>query len=253
MANLNSFKKGSRKPFNLDFEWDIRGVIQSLFNAPLRGVAYHFVNSYTIVQANNLIRLNKLLNNDILICDGKPLFLFLKYQNQTVQQIRGADFMRDVIRQSPPEIKHFFLGSTDLVLDSLITNLKKINVELNVSGSIAPEYKLDFYDSLPLWTQSILAAKATVVWVGLGTPKQDFVVHELAKRAAVHFIAVGAAFDFLAGNVRESPRIFQVMGLEWLFRLMLEPRRLFKRYLFGNFKFLYILIVEMFFRRHSRF
>ena len=90
-----------------------------------------------------------------------------------------------------------------------------------------------------------LAARITsvapqIVWVGLGTPKQDFVAARLVAATNVTCVAVGAAFDFLAGTKREAPGWVQWCGLEWLFRLMTEPRRLWRRYLLGNARFLRI-------------
>ena len=85
-------------------------------------------------------------------------------------------------------------------------------------------------------------SKAQVVWVGLGTPKQDFVVHEISKQMPITAIAVGAAFDYLAGTLAETPKVIQKIGFEWLYRLIKEPRRLWRRYLLGNIKFIWISI-----------
>lgn len=76
------------------------------------------------------------------------------------------------------------------------------------------------------------------MWVGLGTPKQDFVSTALAERLSVPCVGVGAAFDFAAGSVREAPLWIQNSGLEWLYRLASEPRRLWRRYVFGNVRFI---------------
>ena len=85
----------------------------------------------------------------------------------------------------------------------------------------------------------IHGAAAQVVWVGLGTPKQDVFVDRFRGRIGVPLVAVGAAFDFLAGTKRMAPRWMQQRGLEWLYRLASEPRRLWKRYLVGNTVFLW--------------
>jgi len=83
------------------------------------------------------------------------------------------------------------------------------------------------------------SAGAQIVWVGLGTPRQDIVAARLAERSNLTFVAIGAAFDFLAGTKRQAPRFMREHGLEWLFRLLAEPRRLWKRYLVGNSRFVY--------------
>jgi N-acetylglucosaminyldiphosphoundecaprenol N-acetyl-beta-D-mannosaminyltransferase len=91
--------------------------------------------------------------------------------------------------------------------------------------------------------ENVVAQRADIVWVGLGTPKQDLVVAHLAERAAASgidatFVAIGAAFDFIAGTKRQAPPWMQRHGLEWLHRLTVEPRRLWKRYLVGNSRFI---------------
>ncbi|MDP9889822.1 exopolysaccharide biosynthesis WecB/TagA/CpsF family protein [Pseudarthrobacter enclensis] len=81
-----------------------------------------------------------------------------------------------------------------------------------------------------------------IVWVGLGTPKQDFEAQRLATAGNFFAVAVGAAFDFSAGTKKEAPRWITALGFEWLFRLAAEPKRLWRRYLIGNFVFLYSVI-----------
>ena len=88
----------------------------------------------------------------------------------------------------------------------------------------------------------ILKSDAEIVWVGLGTPKQDYEAARLAGRLSMVFIAVGAAFDFVAGHKNEAPTLVQRAGLEWAYRLISEPRRLWRRYLFGNVRFLWAVI-----------
>ena len=89
----------------------------------------------------------------------------------------------------------------------------------------------------PLQLARIRDSGATLVWVGLGTPKQDHEVHRLATALPVVALAVGAAFDFIAGTVSQAPVWMQRSGLEWSYRLAQEPRRLTKRYLWGNPRF----------------
>ena len=81
-----------------------------------------------------------------------------------------------------------------------------------------------------------------MVWVGLGTPKQDVIAAQLAQKSDLTFVAIGAAFDFIAGTKRQAPRMMREHGLEWLFRLASEPRRLWKRYLLGNAIFLFAVV-----------
>jgi N-acetylglucosaminyldiphosphoundecaprenol N-acetyl-beta-D-mannosaminyltransferase len=91
--------------------------------------------------------------------------------------------------------------------------------------------------------RSLRLAQPDIIWVGLGTPKQDVEVARLAALGHLA-VAVGAAFDFTSGDVKEAPRAFRVAGLEWLHRLFTEPRRLWRRYLIGNIVFLRAVMRE---------
>jgi N-acetylglucosaminyldiphosphoundecaprenol N-acetyl-beta-D-mannosaminyltransferase len=96
---------------------------------------------------------------------------------------------------------------------------------------------------------AINASDADVVWVGLGTPKQDFEAQRVCDECGVTTVAVGAAFDFVAGTKPEAPNWMRRLSLEWVFRLLTEPRRLWKRYLFGNTRFITIVLKESLRRR----
>ena len=85
--------------------------------------------------------------------------------------------------------------------------------------------------------------ESQLIWLSLGTPKQDLVGLNLSSEWRKTVIGVGAAFDFYSGDKREAPEIIQRFNLEWLFRLMSEPRRLWKRYLLGNFQFLFFWLI----------
>lgn len=209
------------------------------------GTAYHLVNAFTLVEASKSQQLNDILRTDLLICDGKPLSVVLRKQNSHLKQIRGVDLMLRVLQDSPKEVGHFFLGSSDETLRKLVVVGKALNPNLSINGVLAPPYLSDFAHLIDAWVMMIKDSGATIVWVGLGTPKQDYVVHELSRRLPVDFFAVGAAFDYLTGNLSESPKVLQVIGLEWLFRLFKEPRRLAKRYLIGNFIFLLLVLRQL--------
>jgi N-acetylglucosaminyldiphosphoundecaprenol N-acetyl-beta-D-mannosaminyltransferase len=227
---------------------DLVGITRRLIETePIIGTAYHFINAYSLVMANEAPKLYSLLKEDVLICDGKPLARVLKRQVPILQQIRGADFMRQAIRDSTPAARHFFLGSTEEVLDGLITFAKKTNPHIQISGYHSPTFSKDFYVALPSWLNMISESNTTIVWVGLGTPKQDYVAHEIAQQIPVHAVAIGAAFDYLSGNIIEAPKFVQFFGAEWLYRLAKEPKRLAGRYIIGNLKFLRLILIDYIF------
>jgi UDP-N-acetyl-D-mannosaminuronic acid transferase (WecB/TagA/CpsF family) len=105
----------------------------------------------------------------------------------------------------------------------------------------SPTSKLGFPMPKSLGMRVLLFAResqASIVWVGLGTPKQDFEARRLAQNLPVTAMAVGAAFDFIAGTVPQAPQWIQKSGLEWSYRLAREPKRLAKRYFWGNPQFI---------------
>ena len=209
------------------------------------GNAYHLVNAHTLVEAHEDSSLYSILSKDILLCDGKPLSFFLSRMDPSVKQVRGADFMRHVLVASSSSTRHYLLGSTNEVLDELIKSIKAMNPEANVVGYHSPAFEVEYLSSVPVWIEMIKKSQASIVWVGLGTPKQDFVSHEIAKSISCEVIAVGAAFDYLAHTISEAPKLFQILYLEWLWRLFKEPRRLMRRYLVGNLKFIRIMVLQL--------
>jgi N-acetylglucosaminyldiphosphoundecaprenol N-acetyl-beta-D-mannosaminyltransferase len=229
---------------------DLVGITRRLTETePTIGTAYHLINAYSLVMANESPKLYSMLKEDVLICDGKPLARVLKRRMASLQQIRGADFMRQALSESTPSARHFFLGSTDEVLNGLIAFAKKTNPHIHISGYHSPEFTEDFYVALPSWLKMISESNATIVWVGLGTPKQDYVAHEIAQQIPVHAVAIGAAFDYLSGNISEASKLIQILGLEWSYRLMKEPKRLAGRYLIGNLKFLRLILTSYIFSK----
>ena len=230
--------------FGLNFSTLGLGQISSQITEefPSRGVAYHLVNAYTLVLANESPSLYRILETDFLICDGRPLAKILHRSNRDLKQIRGADFMRSCLSNTKGTGSHFFLGSTDANLIRIIEIAKEVNENIKIAGYHSPEFTENFEKSLPMWVKMIRDSGASVVWVGLGTPKQDYVAHFLSEALPVHAVAIGAAFDFLSGNVSEAPWVFQKLGLEWFFRLVKEPKRLARRYLIGNFKFIKLML-----------
>jgi N-acetylglucosaminyldiphosphoundecaprenol N-acetyl-beta-D-mannosaminyltransferase len=206
------------------------------------GQAYHLINSYSLVCASEDVMLKHVFTQDRLLCDGKPLTHLLRHANKGITQIRGADLMRSVIASSTDKNRHFFLGSTDENLSKLVFKARDLNRNLEISGWHSPAFTNDYEENLEFWINQIQNSRSTIVWVGLGTPKQDFVAYRIAKELPVKVIAIGAAFDFLTGNIPEAPRLIQLIGLEWFFRLLREPKRLGNRYILGNMKFIRLML-----------
>jgi N-acetylglucosaminyldiphosphoundecaprenol N-acetyl-beta-D-mannosaminyltransferase len=139
----------------------------------------------------------------------------------------------------------FFYGSTQSTLDALVVRAKETFRGLIISGCEAPPFRSLTSDELEATEARLNASGAGIVFVGLGCPKQEqWVARERGSVCAV-MIGVGAAFDFHAGSVRRAPTWMRDSGLEWLYRVGSEPRRLWKRYLVTNTQFILFAALQL--------
>lgn len=144
----------------------------------------------------------------------------------------GPDFFKEVIVQtSNKDVRHFFCGGKEGVADELKVACEGKFKNFNIVGTHCPPFReLSKGEWIELGDQ-INTLKADIVWIGLSTPKQEFFATALANYCETKFIiTVGAAFDFHTDKVRQAPSYMQKFGLEWLFRLLMEPKRLWRRY-----------------------
>jgi N-acetylglucosaminyldiphosphoundecaprenol N-acetyl-beta-D-mannosaminyltransferase len=154
-------------------------------------------------------------------------------------RVYGPDLFLEVLERGQTHgLRHYLLGSTPNVLASLESELRRRFPRVEIVGVESPPFRPLSETERSDQVRRIADSSADVVWVGLGTPKQDWESAHLAKEVPAVFGAVGAAFDFVAGEKRQAPRWIQRRGFEWLFRLVAEPRRLWRRYLFGNVRFI---------------
>jgi len=209
------------------------------------GQHFHFLAASTVVAANQNPPLVKILNDGIGLCDSKPLSKFLDYFKTPFTNVRGTDAFRETVLQSTNSDRHYFIGTDDLTLNALHENLLSINSDFNLVGTCTASFLETYSDSYATVLKDLKIQQPSIVWVGLGSPKQDYLADFISKEIPASVIAIGAAFDFIAGRKSEAPKLIQKFGLEWLFRLISEPRRLWKRYLIGNSFFLFLCIKEL--------
>jgi N-acetylglucosaminyldiphosphoundecaprenol N-acetyl-beta-D-mannosaminyltransferase len=205
------------------------------------GRVYRFLNAHTIALADTDPRYRDLLRQSSLNHpDGKPVALFLRWvRGRGFRQVRGPDFFTAALAAGVEQgIRHFFLGGSEETLKALQQRAAAAAPGLKVVGAYSPPFGARSDAEVASQDAAIKAARPDVVWVGLGTPKQDYEAARLAVSLGVNAAAVGAAFDFAAGTKREASPVLRQFGLEWLFRLATEPRRLLWRYLWGNTRFL---------------
>jgi len=177
--------------------------------------------------------------NQAFLCtpDGMPMvWLGRLHGHREMSRVYGPDLMLDVCAWSETSgCRHFFYGGADGVAELLVQQLKAKFPKLEVVGTFTPPFRpLNAAEADALQAR-LRAGRPDILWVGLSTPKQEkFMAEFLPKLDVTLMIGVGAAFDFHAGRVRQAPRWMQRSGLEWLFRLACEPRRLGGRYLKNN-------------------
>ena len=177
--------------------------------------------------------------NDALLCtpDGMPMVWAGKLNgHRDMSRVYGPDLMLDVCAWSESSgAKHFFYGGADGVAELLAQKLKAKFPKLEIAGTFTPPFRALTADEEIKLQAQVRELKPDIFLVGLSTPKQEkFMAEFLPKVDATLMIGVGAAFDFHSGRVRQAPRWMQRSGLEWLYRLGCEPRRLAKRYLRNN-------------------
>lgn len=180
--------------------------------------------------------------------DGVPLVWLGKLRGEkTIARTYGPDLMQALCGLSQQRgYRHYFLGGTREKNNLLVEKLKTRFPKLEIAGSYAPSLRSIGEIEEGSVLDQIKVANPDVLWVGLGSPKQDYWMRNHREKLDVPImIGVGAAFDFIAGTKRQAPLWMRHCGLEWLFRLCCEPRRLWKRYLFGNTQFIYFLIKDM--------
>jgi N-acetylglucosaminyldiphosphoundecaprenol N-acetyl-beta-D-mannosaminyltransferase len=179
--------------------------------------------------------------------DGMPLVWLSRLKGfEFVERVYGPDLLLACCQRSVTAgYRHFFYGGGAGVPERLIQRLQARFPGLEVVGSYSPPFRALTTAEDAEVVRRINAAEPDVVWVGLSTPKQERWMSEHRDRlAAPVFIGVGAAFDFHAGLKPQAPRWMQRNGLEWLFRLWKEPRRLWRRYLRNNPLFVWNVLLQ---------
>lgn len=192
---------------------------------------------HTVMECQRDASLRRIVNaSGLATPDGMPLVWLTALRHRHVSRVYGPDLMLAVCERSQATgSRHFFYGGAPGVADLLVRNLKTRYPGLVVAGTHAPPYRPPDTEEDREVLDRINAAAPDIIWVGLGTPKQDYwVARHRALLGAPVLIAVGAAFDFHTGLLPQAPRWIQQSGLEWLFRLVHEPRRLAFRYLVYN-------------------
>lgn len=222
--------------------------------AQARGAAVYLMNVHLCMEAFDDSLLKQAVREAALVlADGRPIYWAQRLAGaREAQPVAGRDLMRVTCREAAAAgIAVGLLGSTPVVLNRLLDRLKQEFPALKIAYIEPNVYPpLDQTEQARL-LEAIIASGARVLFVGLGCPKQERLIAQLARRSPCVMLAVGAAFDFLARSKPTAPRWMTGAGLEWLFRLATEPRRLWRRYWVHNTRFLWELLKQATLRARS--
>lgn len=240
-AELSTFGIGEIPIYALPFDEVIDEVVR---RAKVRQpTAVHFTNAYTIALADVDSGFAELFAAPLALnlTDGMPVaWIGRRAYSLTAQQwprVYGPDVMEAVLARVGG-LRHYLLGGDAATLHGLEAAIERRFPRARVVGAESPPFRALTDDERVAQDARIRDSGAHIVWVGLGTPKQDWEAQRLAATLPVVAMAVGAAFDFLAGTKAQAPVWMQRSGTEWAYRLVREPRRLARRYLWGNPRFL---------------
>lgn len=203
---------------------------------------------YTLMQAReNPQVLAALRGAAMVMADGMPLvWVQQRRGQQEAERVYGPDVLLALCeRTAGTGVRHYFYGGLPGVPEQLTARLRQRFPALEIVGYEAPPMIATGAEVDSAVVERLNQAGAHVIWVGLGSPKQDvWLAQYRPLLEASLLIGVGAAFDFVAGTKAQAPRWMQRAGLEWLFRLAQEPRRLWRRYVIYNTRFLWALLRE---------
>ena len=203
-------------------------------------------NTNTVIRSYRDETLGKIINSfDIKTPDGFPIAKSSSIlYNNNQRRVDGYNVLLTTIREGlEKNTSHYFFGSEDYILKKVIQNLEKDFPLINIVGSLSPPVTEFNKLTEKQYIQDIQNVNPDIVWVSLGFPKQEMFIELLQKkyRMESNFVGIGAVFEWVAGTKVKAPEFIANLGLEWLLRLVQEPRRLFKRYFIDNFLFLYLI------------
>jgi N-acetylglucosaminyldiphosphoundecaprenol N-acetyl-beta-D-mannosaminyltransferase len=189
---------------------------------------------------------------DLVTPDGRPLVWALRSLGvKGTSQVRGTDLTTHVAKLAARESVPIGLyGGTPELLDVFVRVLKTHYPEVRVVCRIAPPFRPLTPEEDEAVIREIITSGARVLFVGIGCPKQEIWMAAHKGRIPAVMLGVGAAFDFHTGRVPQAPRWMQVAGLEWVFRLLIEPRRLWRRYAKHNPRFVGLFLMQLLGLRH---
>jgi len=203
-----------------------------------------------VLDSTHRYRLNHI---DLVLPDGQPVrwALNLLYNTKLPDRVCGPNVMLQICERAAEEgLSIYLYGSQASVLEALSRNLCQRFPKLIIAGTQPSKFRQVSPQEKQETAQQIRNSGAAITFVGLGCPRQEVWAYEYRDDLSMPLIAVGAAYDFHAGNLAKSPEWLSNLGLEWVFRMMKEPKRLWKRYVFLNPLFMWLFFLQAFKIKH---
>ncbi len=206
-------------------------------------------NSNTLVRSyRDSVIQNKINSFDIKAPDGFPVAKSSRilYKNDQNRVDGFKVFHKTIEKGLNEEMTHYFYGSNKKVINLMIQNLELLYPKIKIAGFFCPPFKSYLELSEEKYVRDLIHKNADVVWVSLGFPKQEEFIYELKNKYQItsNLVGVGAVFEWVAETKIKAPEWVANIGFEWIFRLIQEPKRLFRRYLIDNFLFIIYFIKQ---------
>lgn len=229
----------------IDMKWLI-----NFLNKHIKALSGDYIcvsNVHTTVTAYEDPKYLKVQNGGIMaIPDGGPLSSVGQRRGfKNMGRTAGPSLMEEIFKISSEKgYRHYFYGSTEETLDKLYSSLIDAYPGIQIAGMYSPPFHPMTEEEDNAVVERINETEPDFVWVGLGAPKQEKWMAEHQGKVNGLMIGVGAGFDYYAGNIERAPKWMQKHNLEWLYRLLQEPTRLFCRYLYTNTKFIWNAVIR---------
>ena len=214
-------------------------AVQSFVDCGHSHVVQFLATDPTVRAASDSAYARVLNAGDVNIADGLPIAWTMGLKGTATERIAGTEGVGLLCEAAEKtHLSSYLYGGTQDTLEKLRVQLRRLYPGLRLAGAESPRFGVPTEEELAASAASIRAAGTDLLWIGVGTPTQHYVASRLRELdAAPVILCVGAAFDFVAGTKKRAPRWMQRSGLEWLHRMLSEPRRLCGRYLKGNPQF----------------
>ena len=232
-------------------ETNINQVSQLLITSTKSRVA--ICNANTLVRSVRDVEVRNSINNfTIKTPDGFPVAKALSFlTKQKFSRVDGYKvFLQTIENGLNFSKRHYFFGNNKAVTELMIEKLTQKFPDIKIAGYLCPEF-MGAEGLVQRYKDEIESINADIVWVSLGFPKQEMFIDKLCNEinSPVNFVGVGAVFEWVAGTKKKAPEWIANLGLEWVLRLVQDPKRLYKRYLIDNTLFILYFFRQVFFRR----